>query len=200
MALISKLELSDLYLKKKYSVSSIASEFKCSQSKVNFWLKKYNIKKRSISDAIYMHHNRAGEPFSSIDFKRSETSFILGLGIGLYWGEGNKVNKHSIRLGNTDPDLIFNFIKFLKTIFKIKESKLRFGLQVFNDVNSDVAINFWKSKLNVNDNQFQKVVVSKVRGIGTYKNKSKYGVLTIYFNNKKLRNIIMNEIDKLRVL
>jgi len=192
--------LKKLYLEERRSVAYIAKKFSCSQSRVNHWIAKYKIKKRSISDAIYISHNGLVDPFKLKSFKRSEISFLLGLGVGLYWGEGNKANKLSIKLGNTDPDLILCFIKFLKAIYGIEESKLKFGLQIFSDVSPNDALKFWIKKLKVNPNQFQKPVVSKIRGEGIYKVKSQYGVLTVYFNNKKLRNILMNEIEKLRIV
>ena len=92
------------------------------------------------------------------------------------------------------------FIKFLKEIYSIKKEKLKFGLQIFSDINPEEALSFWIRRLDVSKDQFQKPVVSKVRGNGTYKIKSKFGVLTVYFNNIKLRNIIISEIEKLRKL
>jgi len=192
--------LKDLYLKQKFSAAFIARKFKCSQTKVNYWLQRFGIQKRSISDAIYISHNGAGDPFKVSNFKLSEKSFLLGLGVGLYWGEGNKANRVSIKLGNTDPDLILCFIRFLKMIYGIRADRLKFGLQIFSDINPLYALEYWKEKLDVKKEQFQKPIVSKVRGEGTYKNKSQYGVLTVYFNNKKLRDVLMKEIEKLKVV
>lgn len=192
--------LRSLYLEKMHSVAKIATALKCSQNKVNFWLSKFNIQKRTISDAIYISHNGTEDPFKLETFNVSEKSFLLGLGVGLYWGEGNKANKFSIKLGNTDPDLILCFIKFLKVIYGIRADKLKFGLQIFSDIDPAKALAYWKGKLKVNADQFQKPTVSKVRGIGTYKYKSLYGVLTVYFNNKKLRDILIKEIEKLRIV
>ena len=45
--------------------------------------------------------------------------------------------------------------------------------------------------------QFYKVIITPYRSISIYKNKTTYGVLTIYFNNRKLRDTIVGEIGKL---
>lgn len=195
---MDKTTLFNLYLKEKKSVSQIAQIFNCSNSKINYWIFKYGITKREISDAVYARCNSKGDPFKFNAPQGPDDWFIYGLGIGLYWGEGNKSNKYSVRLGNTDPYLIKYFIVFLQKIFQINVDKLKFGLQLFNDSDSKKSINFWCKHLNINRNQFQKVVISKVRGVGSYKKKSEHGVLTIYFNNKKLRDLIVSQIEKMK--
>lgn len=198
MATPRKELLEQLYVRDKRSVKSIAVQLQYSESGVNYLLKKYRIQKRSISDALYLKHNPGGDPFEAIKVCSLEDMFLFGLGIGLYWGEGNKRNNSSIRLGNSDPGLIKTFIDFLERIYQIKRDKLRFGLQIFSDVSSTEAVTFWSKNLAVPKNSFQKVIITPVRGVGTYKIKSKYGVLTVYFHNKKLRDILCGEIEKLR--
>ena len=39
---------------------------------------------------------------------------LLGLGLGLYWGEGNKANKHKVSVSNSDPKLLSMFTKKIK--------------------------------------------------------------------------------------
>ncbi len=190
-------KLRELYLKENKSVSEISKIFFCSENKINYWFKKYGILKRTLSEALYLKHNKNGDPFKPKSLKTEDDYFLFGLGLGLYWGEGNKLNTHAIKLGNTNPYLIKQFMLFLEKIYGIDKVKYRFGIQLFNDSDPKVALKYWMKFLNVHKNKFQKIVVSKVRGEGTYKNKSKYGVLTVHFNNIKLRNIIMSEIEKL---
>ena len=47
--------------------------------------------------------------------------------------------------------------------------------------------------------QFQNVVVTKSVKRGTYQKKSRYGVVTVYFSNIKLRDIIVSAIKELQV-
>ncbi len=197
--MISLVTLQNLYLKDKKSASVIAKELNCSENKINYWLHKYSIPKRSISEAVYLQNNPSGDPFI-INLPVTDYEWYLyGIGIGLYWGEGNKMNNHAVRIGNTDPDLLKKFLEFLHTFFNVDKSRLRFGLQIFTDINPAEAKNFWCEKLSLQPEQFQKIVVSKsLHKIGTYRKKSQYGVLTIYFSNTKLRDIIVGAIEKLR--
>jgi len=182
-----------LYVNNKKSSAEIAKIFNCSERAVNYWLTRYEVKKRSISEAVYLKNNPNGDPFKIRTIKTVQDAKLLGLGLGLYWGEGNKKSKNSVRLGNTDPKLIKKFLEFLVRICGIEKKKLRFGLQVFSDMNTDQTLRFWLKELRgygINRNQFFKVTVTPSRSLGTYKEKSKFGVMTVHFCNTKLKNLI----------
>ena len=196
--MIKKSFLEKEYIKNGKSVSEIARGLSCSENKISYWLAKHDVRKRSISEAVYLKNNPKGDPFEFKAPKSAEEWFLYGLGLGLFWGEGNKANTQSVRLGNTDPDLIKVFLEFLESIFSIKTTRLRFGLQVFSDMDPDKAKNFWMKKLNIKTNQFQKVVVTKPFKKGTYRRKTRHGVLTVYFSNTKLRDSIGFAIEELR--
>src|SRR3989344_806379 len=137
--MLDKNKLYDLYIDKRKSKQEIADIFQCSLHKVSYWMDKYLIKTRTISDAIYIKHNPNGDPFTFISPKNSEEAKLFGLGLGLYWGEGTKANLNSVRLGNTDPKLLKRFVEFLIKFFGIKKSDFTFGLQIFTDISPDEA-------------------------------------------------------------
>lgn len=188
--------LLDLYTQQLLSSAAIAKQLHCSENKVNYWLKKYSIPKRSISDAIYIKHNPNGDPFILPTINSIPKARLYGLGIGLYWGEGTKANKHAIRLGNSDPALIMTFMQFLVELFSVKREDLRFGLQVFSDHDPQSILNYWASKLGVEKSQFYKIHITPSGSIGTYRHKSTHGVVTLYYHNKRLRDIIVNALPK----
>jgi hypothetical protein len=185
------------YLQKGQSAADIAKRYGCSETKVNYWINKFGIKKRSISEAIYLQKNPNGDPFVRKEINSIKKSFLYGLGLGLYWGEGNKSNKLSVRLGNTDPLLLKMFIRFLVEIYGIDTRKLRFGLQIFSDTSAEESLSYWSKELGYSKTLFQKPVITASRGKGTYRKKLKYGVVTVYFNNRKLRDIICGALAKL---
>lgn len=192
MYVIAKPKLEQLYLTQGKSMQEIASSLNCSLHKVKYWIDKHSIKTRSISDAIYTWHNPNGDPFAFRLPQTKEEERLFGLGLGLYWGEGTKSAKTVIRLGNTDPRLIQAFVKFLIVFFGVKKSDLKFGLQIFTDLDPSVVIDFWIKKLKVNKAQFQKPVVTISGSIGTYKHKSQYGVVTVHYNNVKATRILQS--------
>jgi len=195
---ISKKDLEETYFAKNLSAAKIGKLFGCSTNKINYWLAKYELKKRTISEAIYQLRNPLGDPFVLQQPSNIQEGILYGMGLGLYWGEGSKRGKGGMRLGNTDVRLIKKFIKFLEKFFGIQKGKLKFGLQVFSDIPPNKALNYWQKELKVEKGQFYKIIVSEIRGKGTYKYKSEYGVLMIYFNNIKLKKLICQLIDNIQ--
>ena len=196
---ISKQTISDLYLKNGKSMKEIAEILHISLHKVTYWMGKYKILRRSKSDATYIKRNPDGDPFLFHPPQTVTEGILVGLGLGIYWGEGTKASSDSVRVGNTDPDLLRVFIRYLEKIYGIKREKIHFGLQIFSDTSPNEAVLFWSKKLNIKKTQFQKtIVVTPSRGRGTYKKKMKYGVLTVYVHNKKLRNALIQEIENIR--
>jgi hypothetical protein len=188
------------YVHDKKSVHDIARMLKRSESGINYWIHKLSIPKRSISDAVYTKHNPKGDPFISQMPRTNDDFFLFGLGVGLYWGEGTKKNLGQVRLGNTDPYLVRAFLIFLRKFYQIDNSRLRFAIQIFTDMDQKKEERFWRDLLRVKSSQFYKTINTRSGSIGTYREKTQHGVLTIYFNNKKLCDILIGEIEKLRNL
>src|SRR5271157_4776813 len=101
------------------------------------------IEKEILADLYFNRKKSMQEIARDLNCSLHKVSYWMKLGIGLYWGEGNKKNIGSIRLGNTNPRLICSFVEFLIKIFGINVPKLRFGLQIFSDIQQAEALNFW---------------------------------------------------------
>lgn len=120
--------------------------------------------------------------------KNMKEAELFGLGIGLYWGEGTKANKNTVRLGNSDPNLLNKFIEFLVKIYGVDKESLKFELQIFNNVPTEEAEKYWTKELDIKKKQLYKTRVTPSRGEGSYRKKNCYGVMTVYYGNTKLRN------------
>ncbi len=190
--MIDKNTLKNFYENEGRSMQDIADQLGCSLHKVQYWMKKHGFAMRSISDAIYLKHNPDGDPFRFRRPRTQKDALLFGMGIGIYWGEGTKANRHAVRLGNTDPQLLCTFMDFIIKFFNVKKKDFRAGLQIFTDINPKEALAFWQKNLRIGPNQFYKVTITRSGSIGTYRKKSRYGVVTIYYNNKKMRDILMS--------
>ena len=137
-------------------MQDIAIILGCSVHKVKYWFLKYNIHSRSISEAIYLKNNPNGDPFKFSKPKSFNEAMLFGLGIGLYWGEGTKASKDSVRLSNTDPALIKRFMEFLIKLFSVKKKDFKFSLLLFTDIDVNEALDFWVKKLRIRYSQFYK--------------------------------------------
>lgn len=196
---ILKDNLKNLYFSGK-SMSQIAKSLNCSPNKIVYWMKKYNIDRRTRSEATYLTNNPNGDPYdlTNINNLSKRDLFLFGLNIGLYWGEGEKTTKHAIRVTNSDPYVIIRFRDFLINICNLKPEKIRYYLICFNDINPEIAKKHWANLLKISPQKFGKIVEIPTQGKGTYNKKSKHGVCTIYAGNMKLKSWILKEIDKLR--
>ncbi len=191
--MISKEALNHLYTEEKLSVAKVANELNVSEGAVNWWINKHGIIKRNKVDAAYVQHNKS---FHISTINSLEDMFLMGLGLGLYWGEGNKTSPYSLRLGNTDPIMIKIFVKFLINICGVNSNEIKYGLQIFNDASPKTCLQYWMKELNCERTKFHNIIsVIPPQGKGTYKRKNKKGVLQIYVNNKRLKNWISTEIN-----
>ena len=189
--MLQKTELEELY-ETGLSMMEISLKLGVSHHKVCYWMDKHKIPRRTLSQAIYLKRNPNGDPFRIKTKLSKEEAELKGMGLGLYWGEGNKANKTSVRLTNSDPALHSRFVEFLTVICGVEKDMLKFSLQVFDDMDVEDTEVYWQSELGVRPEQFYKTTVSLSRGEGAYKSKTKHGVLTLYCHNKKLRDILVN--------
>jgi len=194
--MLSKEKLAHLYISQKKSMQEIADIFHCSLHKVAYWKNKHGIESRSRSEATYIKRNPGGDPFSFRLPRTISEAKLFGIGLGIYWGEGTKANKNSIRLGNTDPKLIHKFMKFLIVFFNIEKNDLRFGLQIFSDISPEKALDFWCKTLTIQKSQFSRPIVTRSGSLGTYRKKSEYGVVTIMYHNKKMRDLLIKQLPR----
>jgi hypothetical protein len=87
-------------------------------------------------------------------------------------------------------------MRFLIELFGVEKDKLTFALQTFTDIDTDSALEYWCSKLDVKLSQFRTVHVTISGSLGTYRRKSQYGVVTVLFHNRKLRDIIVGSLPR----
>jgi len=122
---------------------------------------------------------------------RVNSLFIAG--IMLYWGEGdNKLENSYVRLGNTNPNMMRLFRRFLVEICQIPEEKLRAGMILYPDLNESVSKDFWSKATGIPKNQFYKT--QYIQGRHPSKRLSN-GILQITHCNRQLKEKIAIWID-----
>ncbi len=186
--MLIKEELEKLY-KSGLSMQEISAKTGSSYHQVTYWMDKYGIPRRSLSEAIYTKQNPDGNPFEIKELQDRKDFELFNLGVGLFLGEGTKRDKFSIRFTNSDPKIMKLFLRFLREICKVKETKIKAWLNVFDDIKTAEATDFWVKITGIPISRFDKTIIRKNK-VGNYKNKSLHGTLTIYVSNKKLKNLM----------
>lgn len=104
--------------------------------------------------------------------------------IALYYGEGDKVTTHQLRVTNTDPELMRIFKIFLNKYMNVKDEKIWAQLILYKDLNSDECIEYWSKKIALDKARFTKssFIVGRHK-----KNKLKYGICIVGVSSRFLK-------------
>ncbi len=187
--------LQTLYYDKKLSMWDISKVISVTPATVGYWMKKYDLKRRSISESAYVKQNPDGDPFKiKSKFTGSDKELLL-CGLMLYWAEGSRRNKHTIQMANLDYRLILLFIKFLKRICGVKEEKICLNIQLYREFDKDKTKNYWSKTLGV-PKRFIAVNVHSDNRSKPDRQWSKYGIARIEVRNVKLKQWIDNSLQE----
>ena len=108
----------------------------------------------------------------------SETELFLA-GLMLYWGEGAK-SHHTVKLGNSDPDVIRLFILWVEKCFNITKENLRITVHGYPDTDIDELEIYWSTVTDIPRDQFYKAQVdTRTNKDLTKKGKLRYGTCHI---------------------
>lgn len=165
-----------------YSYSMINKQLGVSKSTLSNWFKDVpfipnrevlkRIQYGPIKSAEKRHNKRVEETAKLKELGANEIGSLSArdlwlLGIGLYIGEGAKSNE-SIRIINSDPEVIRLAIKWLKSIAILKTENFRIVIYLYPDNDMEECLNFWQKVTGLPRTTFGKVQIDR------RKNKSKF--------------------------
>lgn len=194
--IITKEVLENLYIDEELSASDIAKKYHVTVWQVIKKLKKYNIPRRTSSQSNNIKFLK--KP-ASYNFKTNltlEEKILYNSAVMLYWGEGAKSQRTRVDLANGDEKMIKLFLKALREVFRIDESRLRGHIYCYGDQDVRKLEIYWSKLLNIPLNKFIKSYVRKDFN-PKKKGKLPHGVMHIIYSDKKLYMQIMGEIDKI---
>lgn len=176
-------------------MAQTADKLKLSPSAIRYWLDKNGTKRRSRSEATNKWYltkfNK--KPFQLKPKLSASDENLKTAGIMLYWGEGGK-SGNVVKFTNSDPAMIRLFLRFLRIICGIDENRLKALIHIYPDHDEKELLSIWIEKTGIPKEHFYKSYLH-VGKPGTYKNKSKYGTLTINYPDKRLLGIILEWIN-----
>jgi hypothetical protein len=127
---------------------------------------------------------------------------LLIIGTALYWAEGYKrpvvirgktKTYHRVSLTNSDPNLVYMFLRFLKEVCKVPSEKITIWIRYFEHQDPAYLLDFWQKRCNIPFGNFrqtlQTVSISSQRK-KTF-NSLPFGVAQISVNNTDLYHKIM---------
>lgn len=136
----------------------------------------------------------------SFTFKKKRTvgeEKLLVAGLMLYWGEGTKsgrLKNWTVEFSNSNPEMVKVFLRFLRKIFAIDETRLRMYIFCYPDQNISQLKRFWSEKTNIALLQFPKPYV--YQGPTRKIRETKYGTAHLRYSDKRLLLLIEELIGK----
>lgn len=177
-----------LYVTDRRSMSEIARKLKVSIDAVVYFMRKHNLARRDARAAnlVWFEHQKPTfKQRHRLDFKAQE---LQAIGVALYWAEGYKSDKSAmIDFANSDTRMIGIFLAFLRSSFKLKESKFRVLLYCHPNQDIRILVRHWSKITRIPTKQFTKPYI---RPFNNQEKKTTrrmpYGLIHIRYHDKKL--------------
>jgi len=203
--------------KRGYSYNLISKKLGVSKSSLSGWLKETpfhpnrlvldRIKFGPLKSAELRHNIKVADIIKEKGKARKELGIISKrdlflLGIGLYLGEGSKLYE-SIRIINSDPQIIKLAIKWFKEICGLNNNNITIAIHLYPDNDVNKCLKYWSKTINIPIRQFRQTQIDRrINKSSNKKRKLPYGTahLTIISNGNqnfgvKLHRRIMGWID-----
>jgi transposase len=183
-------KIKDLYYKKGYSARQIGEFFGKSTSRIYDFMRKHGLKRRTPAESNRIIFENQPLSYKIKQNLTKEEEKLKIAGIMLYWAEGYKnlskqVRGGTIDLGNSEPKMIQLFLKFLREICGIDESRLRVKLYCYANQDLNSIKKYWSKITDIPLTQFTKPYIREDFSpdkIG----KMKYGLAHIVYSDKRL--------------
>ncbi|MCX6810549.1 MAG: hypothetical protein NTY30_02310 [Candidatus Berkelbacteria bacterium] len=186
------------------SYSEIDKRISVPKSTLAYWLKDVCISEQIKQDNITKAKSIWAKNISDFNRKRSKEYFknreetlqnyakkvaklsdreLWWLGMGLYLGEGEKLEKHKIRFVNSDPAIVAIMMSFFTKCCGIEVNKFQARIHCYNNQNYDNILKFWSRLTKIKPDKFWKpqIVESKNKS-----HKLENGTLHLTVSDSKL--------------
>lgn len=184
------LRVRKFYYEDQLCMREIANLLGVSIDAVAYFMRKNGMQRRSFSEINKNQFEKKGASFSEKKKLNGKEDALKLAGTMLYWGEGYQSSSaKNVDFANSKPEMVRLFMKFLRVVCGINESKLRVYLYCYADQNVPEIMRFWSKETGIPQNQFTKPYIRtdfKKEKSG----KMRYGLLHIRYYDKKLLLLI----------
>jgi len=175
-----------------FSMREVGEYFGKSTRSIYCAMKRQNIVRRPSSQTRSKQFELSPLSFNEKLNLTSDEQLLNVAGLMLYWGEGAKKNTKRVDFANSDPDMILIFLKFLRQIYQIDESRFRIYLYTYRSLPTHQLISYWSNITNIPVSQFSKPYI---RAKSELKHdKMQYGLIHIRYSDIRLFRKIMDGI------
>lgn len=117
-------------------------------------------------------------------------------GVMIYWGEGDKISEHGVRIANTDPRMIKVFVNFLVHVCQIPTKRIRGWVLIYPDLDGQSCRKYWAEHTGLGVDNFSKNITIK----GRHKtHRLQYGVCNVGISSKYFKQKMLVWLERLPV-
>ncbi len=98
-----------------------------------------------------------------VEYEAMKYNPLFIAGLMTYWGEGDKATKHTVRLTNTDPEMLRLFLIFLTKVCSIPLEKIGAHILIYPDLEAKNCLDYWSQKTGLPIEHFTKCVTIQGR-------------------------------------
>lgn len=179
-----------LYNEEGFGMQEIANRIDVSIDAVSYFMRKHGLKRRTPQDSNSLRYQKAATSFQLKELKTERLRTLKAIGSMLYWGEGCKSEKVGVvDFANCNKEMILVFMRFLRDVCGVDESRLRVYLYLHANQDVENCIQYWSMITDVNKKQFTKPYIRKDYDEGK-SDKMPHGLIHVRYSDKKLLNLI----------
>ncbi len=157
-------------------------------------MRQHKIPRRTLTESNYLIYKDKPK-FRLQPRLTPEQERLKVAGLMLYWAEGAK-QRSTVDFTNSDPKTIMIFLRFLREICGVSESRLRGFLYIYEGQNIENIRQYWSEQTQIPEEQFLKSYVSKFRPERLKQKVLSYGVMHVRYNDKRLLQQILSWIQE----
>jgi len=191
--------------KKGWSMNEIRRELKVAKSSVSLWVRdieltekqKQELSEKGIKKEVIERRRNTRLTRENarrqiiIDAAKKEivplsNQNIFLIGIALYWGEGAKTKRGTVRVSNGDPALIEVMMIFFRKICQVPEEKFRGYIHIHQHLNTKRAEKYWSNVSKIPLTKFYKTYNKPNKSSQNKKDSLPFGTFEIYINSTEL--------------
>lgn len=164
------------------SYSQIKSELGVSKSTLSIWLRDYPLTREEINSLRGRSEIRIERYRKTMQQKRerrlrsyydeekkkwlpfSKRELIIA-GLFLYWGEGNKSQRNTVSINNTDPQVIKFALYWLMYGLDIPKDRIQVFIHLYSDMNETEEEDYWSKELHIPLDHFAKPYIKRSKRI-----------------------------------
>ncbi len=191
---IQTLSVIEWYTIKELSAREIADKLNIGLDAVYYCLRRNKVKRRTSTETNALRFERQPLSYTINELLSEEQKLLSILAVSLYWAEGAK-RGHVVDFANSDVQMCKIFIRFLREICQIDESRLRGFIYCHNNQNPAHLVTFWSETLEIPESQFTKPYVRPAQA-SKMPHCMEHGLVHIRYSDKKLLRQIQAWIDE----